>query len=204
MCEISFNWPLILQYITVFFSWPVVVLVIVIYFTQKFSDSISIWIRNLKVQYGDATISSSQAIDSKVDSAEGDGLPQKQADAKDGKSQYLSTIQTTDVEVLKKQIVSWRENAYIWEYKYLNYYLVPNTKRVLHWLYLFKTANFETYNNVFSSSIPEMEERNTILMVLQNHFLLVFKDGILEISEKGKEYTEVMILPIFKKDGEDA
>jgi len=196
MCDISVNWEMILKYIIVFLSWPFIALVIIVFICSKFKGPISNWLVNLKVQYGDAIISSSQS----VEPVRSGVLQETQSKPKDGPTLYLESISTNDSNELKRMIINWRENAYIWEYKYLNFFLVPHTKEVLYWLYNTTSSRFETYNNIFSGKIPDLAERTAVIKALESHFMIKpIENGVLEISDKGKEYTEVMLAPILSK-----
>lgn len=192
ICKVSINWELFLKYLSLFVAWPLITLIIVVYVTKVFREPISFWLRNLTVKYGDATISSNQPLE-KNKNVE---LKQEQKKPKDGPTQYIESVSTTDSEELKKLILLWRENAYIWEYKYLNFFFVANTKNVLYWLYGTSSASLGTYHNIFSEKIPDVSERSAILTALENHFLIqITGASIVEVTPKGKEYAEVMLVP---------
>lgn len=167
---------------------------IIILISFRFNAPISSWLKNLKVEYGSATLSSAQSLETTQRDRQ-DPLV-KQENPKDSHG-YLQLITTDDPAKLKQIILNWRENAYLWEYKYLNHFLVPHTKDALFWLYKHGATNFETYSNLYATLIPDLSERSAVLTALESHFLILpIENGILQISEKGKEYTETMLLPI--------
>ena len=94
------------------------------------------------------------------------------------------------VKIVREAFESERANSYLWEYKYLNLFLVQNTKNILDWFYsLDKSITVSIYDNIWKSIIPDSKEREAILSALLNHYLINRNDGdMLEITPKGKEY----------------
>lgn len=80
----------------------------------------------------------------------------------------------------------------LWEYRYLNYFLVRKTQLVLDWLTNFNqpvTANL--YDSVWIPSIHNANERQIILNVLQAHHLIQIDQlGLIGLTAKGREYIE--------------
>ncbi|MBI1748052.1 MAG: hypothetical protein HYR55_15905 [Acidobacteria bacterium] len=84
-----------------------------------------------------------------------------------------------------------RAKAYLWEYRYLNYFLAPNTQRVLEWLDLLpERTTRSTYDAWWLPVIPSAEERSVILSALETHHLLVFNGDLIEVTAKGHEYLD--------------
>ncbi|HEY3383472.1 MAG TPA: hypothetical protein VGK32_17020 [Vicinamibacterales bacterium] len=84
-----------------------------------------------------------------------------------------------------------RARAYLWEYRYLNYFLVANTQRVLDWLAgLPERTSYEMYDSWWLPVIPNPSERQAIINALQAHYLVMVQDGnhLLEVTPKGREY----------------
>ena len=68
---------------------------------------------------------------------------------------------------------------------------MPNTKNVLDWFYtLNKSITVSLFDNMWKYIIPDQKERDVIISVLLNHYLLSKTSDILEITPKGKEYKE--------------
>ena len=91
------------------------------------------------------------------------------------------------VEIFKAE----RAKAALWEYRYLNYFLVPKTQRVLDWL---SSLNVQTTTSMFDSFwmpiIPQANERRAIIDALQAHHLIMLTGELIEVSPKGKEYIQ--------------
>lgn len=95
------------------------------------------------------------------------------------------------IKIIQEAFESERANAYLWEYKYLNYFLVPNTKNVLDWFYSQKQSiSVSLFDNMWKNLIPDAKQREIIIAVLVNHYLLYQNVNMLEISPKGREYKE--------------
>ena len=84
-----------------------------------------------------------------------------------------------------------RAKAALWEYRYLNYFLVLRTQRVLDWL---SSLNVRTTISMFDSFwmpiIPETSERKAIITALQSHHLIMLTNELIEVTPKGKEYIQ--------------
>lgn len=82
-----------------------------------------------------------------------------------------------------------RERAYLWEYRYLNLFLVRGSQLVLEW-FANRAAptTFPVYDTWWSSLVIEPRERMARVDALRSHYLLVEQNGLLSVSEKGCEY----------------
>ncbi len=98
-----------------------------------------------------------------------------------------------EMQTIKSMLDSERARAAHWEYEFLNYYLVPNTQKVLKWLTdLQQPPTLALYDSIFSLSIPVASERRAILSALENHYLIVLRPGdLIEVTPKGHEYLSV-------------
>jgi hypothetical protein len=85
-----------------------------------------------------------------------------------------------------------RAKAFLWEYRYLNYFLVQNTQRVLDWLAgLKERTTVSLYEAWWLPLIPRPEERRAILAALEAHYLIEIQDGeLIEVTPKGLEYLQ--------------
>jgi len=95
-----------------------------------------------------------------------------------------------DVAQLRSLVKAERQTRYLWEYRYLNYFLVRKTQIILDWLVESGgSQSIMFYQNLWLQLIPEPEERNAILNVLQAHHLIELSptDSI-SLTPKGKEY----------------
>ncbi|MDY6932949.1 MAG: hypothetical protein SVZ03_01840 [Spirochaetota bacterium] len=84
-----------------------------------------------------------------------------------------------------------RAKAALWEYRYLNYFLVPQTQRVLDWLSsLSVRTTISMFDSFWMLIIPEANERKAIINALQSHHLIVLNGELIEVTPKGNEYIQ--------------
>ena len=101
------------------------------------------------------------------------------------------SVTREQLEIIRKSFLAERANAALWEYRYLNYFLVPTTQRVLDWLAsLTSGTSLSLFNNVWLPLIPNPNERSAILSALQAHYLIKVTGEYVEISPKGREYVQ--------------
>jgi hypothetical protein len=88
-------------------------------------------------------------------------------------------------------IQSARATAYLWEYRFLNRFLVRHTQGVLDWLATRAPMLMHQIDAELIPFIQSSEERNAIIRALSNHHLItVGADGLVEVTPKGHEYRE--------------
>jgi len=84
-----------------------------------------------------------------------------------------------------------RERAYLWEYRYLNLFLVRGTQLVLEWFAARESpTTFQVYDGWWSSLVLDPSERFARVAILKSHHLLVESNGVLSVSPKGGEYLD--------------
>lgn len=84
-----------------------------------------------------------------------------------------------------------RAKATLWEYRYLNCFLVPQTQRVLDWLSsLSVRTTISMFDSFWLPIIPEANERKAIFNALQSHHLIMLTGELIEVTPKGKEYIQ--------------
>jgi len=94
-------------------------------------------------------------------------------------------------EVIKNIIGTARATAYLWEYRYLNHFLVYKTQMVLDWLIsLPQTASYSLYDAIWLPLIPSAQEREAVISALETHHLVQIQDGIIKVTPKGLEYKQ--------------
>jgi len=96
------------------------------------------------------------------------------------------------VEQIVQVFQAERAKAYLWEYRYLNYYLVPHTQRVLDWLASLNTrTSYSFFDALWMPAIPNAQERQAVIRALANHHLIIESPGdLIEITPKGREYVQ--------------
>jgi len=100
----------------------------------------------------------------------------------------LSAKQKQEVEELIRSHIA---TSYLWEYRYLNYFLVRGTQDVLDWLVgLQQSTNYAHFDSIWLPIIPSSNERQSIINALQAHHLIQCNDsnGLIQVSPKGFEY----------------
>lgn len=84
-----------------------------------------------------------------------------------------------------------RARAALWEYRYLNYFLVPTTQRVLDWLTSLNTrTTVFMFDSFWLPIVPSAEERRAIINALQAHHLIQLTGELIDITPKGREYIQ--------------
>jgi len=84
-----------------------------------------------------------------------------------------------------------RARAYLWEYRYLNCFLVPLTQRVLDWLASLKDrTTYSLYDAFLAPAVPRAEERKAIIEALSAHHLIQLKGDLIEVTPKGRDYIQ--------------
>jgi len=96
-----------------------------------------------------------------------------------------------DLNRVVQAIKHERANAYLWEYRYLNLYLVRSTQTVLDWLAgLTPPISAGLVDNQLQTWISDANERTAILGALANHHLIQVQGGLIDVTPKGREYLE--------------
>ncbi len=184
-----------LEYLKLFLAWPPITLASVIFVSLLFKKPLSQWLSNLKIKYGGAEVSSlfqqrSEPVETKTPTTE---TAQNAALTRADEKQADASIELPkENEALKELVQQYRAGAYIWEYRYLNLFLVYNSKRVLTWLVDYgKAISIEVAAGIWSNQLPT-DQRDIIVEVLRSHSLIIvdIKQGTLEATPKGKEFVD--------------
>lgn len=100
----------------------------------------------------------------------------------------LSAQQRQEIENLIK---SERANAYQWEYRYLNHFLVRGTQVVLDWLASIpQPVSIHFASSFWLPIIPSTDDRVAIVKALEAHQLIQVKGDAIEVTPKGREYSQ--------------
>lgn len=182
---------LILEYLKVFLSTPVVTGGVVIAFMSLFHKQVGglidrIW--KIKFPGGELSASQQNKARNEIESpdAAAKRLPAKQVE-------LPNTIQVTpdQSQQIVQLIQSERANAALWEYRYLNYYLVRSTQLVLEWLAaLPQPVSLRLLDSFLQPLIPDANERSAIVSALQTHHLVTVTADVLQVTQKGREYLQ--------------
>lgn len=179
---------LTLEYLKVLTStqivWGVVILVLACKFKKEIRNLID-RIAHIKFPGGELSANRPQSSDAESYAKEGQIRPE-----------LLPPEEIPELEVspeererIKCALDSERVRAALWEYRYLNTFLVYKTQLVLDWIGSQpQKISYAAYDTYWLPYIPNANERNTIVDVLQAHHLIDFTDGLINITPKGAEY----------------
>jgi hypothetical protein len=189
---------MVLEYLRVFLSWPAVVLALGVFFLMRFKEPVKALIdraASIKLPGGSELMfpqTTLNALNARTaDETEaaplGVGVEQVQIAVND----QQPDVPAPEVAALEQRLRSERERAYLWEYRFLNYYLAPGTQIVLEWLASREPTNFATYDNWIMNQVRNPVERFAMIEALRNHHLLRVDDtGLMSVTPKAREYME--------------
>ena len=176
---------IILEYLKVLLSSQMVFGFVLIFFLWIFRDSIrSLFQRIAKIKFpGGTEVATPQKIDD-------DNKPTPSPIGEPEPLQLPEGVDPQIIEKISELFLAERSRAYLWEYRYLNYFLVHNSQKVLDWL---AASNAPISQSLFDSFwlplIPNTSERNSILQALEAHHLITLEEGLIKITPKGEEYV---------------
>lgn len=202
--EQTTNHQLILEYIRTIATWPIIVFLSALIFLFTFKDALDQFIRNigsLKFPWGEIQANQQQKKESpKEGSNLSDSYLILNKDQQEGLKKAIDELVATEARTSTEKAQLEREaqnavkqlweTAKYWEFQYLNYYLVPNTKRVLKW---FSTrpegASSQLFHLMWEGAIVgSQSEREAILGALQAHNLIMLQGDLFQITERGIEF----------------
>ena len=180
---------LVLEYLKVILSASVVFLVVITIFILAFKEDIkALFLRIAKITLpGGTEVSTPQS----VRASEEDEKPAPQQS--NTPVQGLPTDLTPEQQQTTEQLIrSHIATAYLWEYRYLNYFFVRGTQLVLNWIIgLPQPTTFSHYDSHWLPIIPSANERQAIITALECHHLIMQDaSGIITVTPKGEEYFE--------------
>ena len=169
-----FDWNTTIQLLKIVFSFPSVCLVTLFFILYYFKTPILDFLNNvIEVKYGKASA-------------------QRRQSPPENKKEIPHTLDNQSEAEQMKAL------AYFWEYNYLDYYLVYNSKKALCWFYRYSSEQnkitYLYYDASFKLSTPNANERVAIIAALTNHYLILHNpdknNESFYISPKGKEYVD--------------
>ena len=99
------------------------------------------------------------------------------------------SLEPKELEEVKQLLDAERLRAYLWEYRYLNYFLVYHTQQVLDWFAALSSGtSLALFDSAWLPLIPSAEERRAIIEALQAHHLIQLRGDHVEVTPKGREY----------------
>jgi len=180
---------LILEYVKVVFSAPVIGGLLFISFIFYFKANL----RNLIDRVAGITLPGGGGISmsqmesvAKVQEAVQNSPPNPTS------SNELSHIVLSqkDQKIVKEVFDAERARSALWEYRYLNLFLVRTTQEVLDWLIAVKAPpTIMLANDWWQHAIPDPNERGAIFQALRSHNLIDVQNDQIIVTPKGREYA---------------
>ena len=182
---------LILEYLKAILSPQVIAGAVAFTFLCIFREDIkALFLRIAKIRLpGGTEVSTPQAAKSEEAP---DDKPLPKPPPQDSVSLPLpDKLDKKELEEVRALFDAERARAYLWEYRYLNYFLALHTQQVLDWLAsLPSRTSVMLFDTVWLPAIPSVEERRAIIDALQAHYLVQIENGLIEVSPKGREYIQ--------------
>ena len=181
---------LVLEYLRVLLTAPFLISVVVVFFIWRFTEDIkALLLRVAKIKLpGGTEVNTPQS--SRIVEEESKSPPETIGIAIQGIPSGLTPEQE---QAVKQLIRSHIANAYLWEYRYLSYFLARGTQETLDWLIgLTQPTTYAFYDSVFLPIIPSANERQAIITALQMHHLVMHDEvsNVITVTPKGREYQE--------------
>lgn len=182
---------IVLEYLKVLLSAPVVVGVVVLAFFLLFRDPITKLLErwaDWKIRFPGGTEISAQTSQP-LESSAGPEVDPADVPMDNVPTNLTGEQRRAIVDILR----SLTANAYLWEYRYLNYFLVRATQIVLDWFVgLDSSVTRARYDAVWLPIIVSPEQRRAILDALANHHLIQIDSvtDLVSVTPKGREYHE--------------
>lgn len=180
---------LVFEYVKLLATPQAVAGVVALVFFRRFHDEIKALIRrvaSIKLP-GGAELSTPQLERAEAEAAPPPALP-SQPTVNLPSGLHLTPDQ---VNAVTEAFRAERAAANLWEYRYLNYFLVSNTRRVLDWLAsLSERTTYSMYDAWWLPVIPNADERRAIIQALETHSLITVSGPLLEVTPKGRDYIQ--------------
>ena len=181
---------LVLEYLKVLLTAPPLLSVVAVIFIFKFAEDIkALFLRVAKIRFpGGAEFDTPQS--SRTAKEEPGPPPETGEIPVLGIPPDLTPDQKQAVvQVVRAHIAT----AYLWEYRYLNYFLARGTQVALDWLVGAPLLiTFAHYDSFFLPIVPSARERQAIVSALEAHHLITYDSAanIIAVTPKGREYHQ--------------
>jgi hypothetical protein len=179
---------LILEYIKAFLTPQIVVGAVAAVFVGVFRQDIKALFRRIATIKlpGGTELSTSQSAKLEEEPDKPPPIPPSSTDIT-----LPSSLDQNELRTVRELLDAERTRAYVWEYRYLNYFLVPHTQRVLDWFAsLSQRASVQLFDTIWMPLIPNPQERRAVLSALQEHHLITIQNDLIEVTPKGREYIQ--------------
>ena len=181
---------LVLEYLTVLLTAPPLLSIVAVVFMFKFAEDIKVLLlRVAKIRLpGGAEFDTPQSRRT-VDEEPGPPPETGEIPVQGIPPDLAPEQQQAIAQLVRAHIAT----AYLWEYRYLNYFLARGTQLALDWFVgLPQPTTYAHYDSFFLPIAPSARERQAILDALQAHHLVTC-DGTtntITVTPKGREYDQ--------------
>ena len=181
---------LVLEFLKVLLSPQVIAGVVACSFLLFFRDDIkALLLRIAKIKFpGGAELSTPQTA--KLEEAFENKPPPTPPPTEDSK--LPANLAPPQLQAVRDLLDAERARAYLWEYRYLNYFLVYQTQHILDWFASLPTrTSLQLFDTMWLPFIPSADGRRAIINALQAHHLIIILEGdLVEVTPKGREYIQ--------------
>ena len=181
---------LILEYIRVLLSAPPLLSIVAVVLICRFSEDIKALLsRVATIRLPGGAEFATQQSRTVVDD-EGTTPPNTEEIAVQGIPPGLAPAKEQKIAQLLRAHIA---TAYLWEYRYLNYFLARTTQLALDWLVgLTQPTTYSLYDSFFLPIVPAARERQAMITALEGHHLIDLDQGsnVITLTPKGREYHQ--------------
>jgi hypothetical protein len=192
---------IILEYFKIFISWPVGVTAISLLFVFKFSNEISAFLKDVcKVKFGQLEVIKqaetpriTQNRKKQKSKTNGITFTTEQINKLDEEFKKLASERDIKDEEIKNknELINYMIfRSEIYEFSYLNLFLVPNTKMVLLWIQSQNKVIRELLVLYIKSLVNDGLQLEVIINTLVTNELIQMDNGIFQITDKGNRFLE--------------
>ena len=179
---------LVLEYLRVLLTAPLLFSVVAIVFIFTFTEDIkALLLRVAKIRLpGGAEVDTPQS--SRIE-REPRPVNTKEVPVQGIPAGLTPAQEQAITQLVRAQIAT----AYLWEYRYLNYFLARGTQLTLDWLVgLPQSTTYAHYDSFFLPIVPAARERQAMVNALEAHHLVTYDDAsnMITVTPKGREYHE--------------
>lgn len=181
---------MVLEYLKVLLTAPVTItLAIITFFAMFRGDVKALMARIARVRFPGGEIETSQLEKIKEEIPTKGDRPE--LIAKEGANTAALPATAGEGSATADTIAAERARAALWEYRYLNYFLVRNTQNALDWFAAsHPRATTSLFNAAWLPLVPSPNERTAMLSALETHQLITIANGLIEVTPKGREYIQ--------------
>ena len=179
---------LVLEYFKVILDFPFLSLAFAVYFTFMFREGIkALLLRVGKIRFPWGELSTTQSNIQASEKVQESEIPSSSVE------DIISDLTQDKQQEIQQLANSYIENSTLWEFRYLNLFLVDTTEYVLDWIISYKQPiSAHLYDSIWLPIIPSANERGNIFNALQGHHLITFdqSSGMITVTQKGFRYQQ--------------